>query len=124
MATLLDTSLIDFLLPLFVFLFIFVVIYALLYKTKLFGDKVPALNFLAAVCVAAVAVFAGNLVKIVSSVTPWIVFIILILVMIFGMYRFLGIQQDKEIWDTFGGPTVITVIIIIIVIIGLTTVFE
>ena len=123
MATLLDTGLIGFLLPLFVFLFIFVVIYALLGKTELFGKKQAALNFLAAICVAAVAVFAGNLIKIVGSITPWIVFIILVLVMIFGMYRFFGVE-DKEIWSTFGGPNVITVIILIVVLIGLITVFE
>ncbi|MBI2148732.1 hypothetical protein HYU23_03560 [Candidatus Woesearchaeota archaeon] len=123
MATILDTSLIDFLLPIFVFLFIFVVIYALLSKTELFGKNVPALNFLAAICVAAVAVFAGNLIKLVSSITPWIVFIIIVLVLIFGMFRFLDVK-DKQIWDTFGGPIVVTVIILIVILIGLTTVFE
>lgn len=123
MATLLDATLISFLMPLFVFLFIFVVIYALLTKTKLFGEKQVALNFLAAICVAAVAVFAGNLITLIGSVTPWIVFIIVILVLIFGMYRMFGIE-DKEIWTNIGGQTLVYVIILLIVLIGLTQVFE
>lgn len=123
MATLLDATLITFLLPLFVFLFIFVVIYALLTKTKLFGEKQVALNFLAAICIAAVAVFAGNLITLIGTVTPWIVFIIVILVLIFGMYKLFGIE-DKEIWTNIGGQTLVYVIILLIVLIGLTQVFE
>ena len=125
MATLLDTGLLEFLLPLFAFLFIFVVIYALLSKTELLGKNQVPLNFLAAICIAAVSIFAGNLVKLISSVTPWIVFMIIILALVFGMYRFIGNPGgDKEVWGTFGGPTVISVIIIFIVLIGLISVFE
>ena len=123
MATLLDATLISFLMPLFVFLFIFVVIYALLTKTKLFGEKQVALNFLAAICIAAVAVFAGNLITLIGTVTPWIVFIIIILVFIFGMYKLFGVE-DKEIWDAIGGKTLVYVIILIIVLVGLSIVFE
>src|SRR3989338_28553 len=123
MATLLDATLISFLMPLFVFLFIFVVIYALLTKTKLFGEKQVALNFLAAICIAAVAVFAGNLITLIGTVTPWIVFIIIILVFIFGMYKLFGVE-DKEIWDSIGGKTLVYIIILIIVLVGLSIVFE
>ena len=123
MATLLDTGLIEFLLPLFVFLFIFVVIYALLSKTNLFGEKQTALNFLASICIAAVSIFAGNLVKLLGAVTPWIVFMIVILVLIFGMYSFFGVKNE-EIWTTIGGQTVVYVIILIILLIGLNVVFE
>ncbi len=123
MATLLDATLISFLLPLFIFLFIFVVIYALLTKTKLFGEKQVALNFLAAICVSAVAVFAGDLITLIGTVTPWIVFIIVILVLIFGMYKLFGVD-DKEIWTNIGGQTLVYVIILLIILIGLTQVFE
>ena len=123
MATLLDATLIKFLMPLFVFLFIFVVIYALLTKTKLFGEKQVALNFLAAICVAAVAVFAGNLITLIGEVTPWIVFVIVILVLIFGMYKMFGLE-DKEVWSAIGGHTLVYVIILLIVLVGLSTAFE
>ncbi len=123
MATVLDTTLVSFLMPIFVFLFIFVVLYALLSKTKLFGEKQVTLNLLAAICVAAVATFAGNLVKLVGSITPWIVFILIVLTLIFGLYSFFGLKE-KDIWGYIGGPTLIFVIILIIVMVGLTTVFE
>lgn len=123
MATILDASLVAFLMPLFIFLFIFVVIYALLTKTQLFGEKQTPLNLIAAICIAAVAVFAGNLIKLLGTVTPWIVFIIIILVLIFGMYRFLGVS-DKDIWGNIGGQVLVYVIILLIVLIGLTQVFE
>ncbi len=123
MATILDTGLISFLLPVFVFLFILVVIYAILGKTELFGKTQTTLNLLAAICVAAVSVFAGNMIKVIGSIIPWIVFIALVLVLVFAIYMAFG-KKEKEIWDTFGGPTVITVIIIFIVLIGLIAVFE
>ena len=116
MATLLDTGLLSFLMPIFIFLFIFVVIYALLAKTKLLGDKdVSALNFLAAVCIAAVAVFAGTITNVVAIVTPWIVFIIIILTLLFGMFGFFGVN-NTDIWDTIGGKTPVYVLILLIII--------
>ena len=79
MATVLDASLLTFLLPIFVFLLVFVVLYGILLKTELLGKNNQALNFLAAVCVAAVSVFAGDLIKLIAVITPWLVFLILVL---------------------------------------------
>src|SRR3989338_1319931 len=124
MATVLDTSLLSLITPIFVFLLIFVIIYSLLTKTKLFGDeKTAALNFLAAVCIAAVAVFAGKLTLVVAAITPWLVFVILILAIIFGMYSWLGLKNE-EIWTTIGGHITIYVVILIVILIGLVVVFE
>src|SRR3989344_4162312 len=111
MATLLDISLLGFLLPLFIFLLVFVILYAILSKTNLFGEKGVALNFIASFCVAAVSVF-----------TPWIVFIGFILVMIFAIFKFFSLE-DNKIWDTLGGPTLIYVIILIVLLIGVAVVF-
>ncbi len=122
MATL-DISLISFLTPVFVFLFIFVFIYALLNKTNLIDEKHQALKFLAAVSIAAVSVFVGDLIKLFATVTPWIVFIIVILAIVFAMYSWLGVE-NKVIWDTVGGHITIMVIILIILLIGLVVVFE
>lgn len=123
MATLLDTSLIAFLFPLFIFLLIFVAIYALLSKTNLFGEKQTTLNLLAAICIAAVAVFAGNLVTALGSIIPWIVFMIIILVLVFGLYKMFGVEE-KEVWASIGGHTVIYIIILFVVLIGLITAFR
>ncbi len=123
MATLLDLSLLNFLLPLFIFLFVFVVVYAILSRTSLFGEKQAALNFIAAFCVAALSVFTGTITGLVSIVTPWIVFMVLILVFLFGIFKFFG-MKDEKVWDTIGGPALVYVIILIIILIGMSIVFE
>ncbi len=122
MATLLDAGLLSYFMPLFVFLVIFILIYALLAKTKLFGDM-PALNLLAAICIAAVAVFAGTITGVVITLTPWIVFMVFVLALLFGMFAFFGVE-NKEIWDTIGGKTPYFVIVLIIVLIAITQTFE
>ena len=43
--------------------------------------------------------------------------------MLFGMYRFFGIEDSKT-WDNIGGPTLVFVIILIVILIALSTVFE
>ncbi len=123
MATLLDGTLLSFLMPLFIFLLIFVIIYALLSKTELFGKKQAALNFLGAMCIAAVSAFSGSLIKLVGTVTPWIVFVIIILFLIFGLFGWLGIKNEV-IWETIGSQTVVYVVILFILLIGLTVAFE
>lgn len=123
MATILDVGLLGFLMPLFIFLFIFVVVYSILSKTSMFGEKQVALNFIAALCVAAISVFTGTITGLVSIVTPWIVFIFLMLVLIFSIFRFLNVE-DKEIWSTIGSQTLVYVVILIIILIGLSIAFE
>ena len=59
----------------------------------------------------------------VGAIIPWIVFILIILLLIFGLYKFFG-MQDKAIWDTIGGPILIYVIILIVILIGIVAVFE
>ncbi len=123
MATVLDVGLLSFLMPLFIFLFIFSLIYALLSKTKMFGDGMSALNFLAAACISAVTVFAGTITNVVASIIPWIVFIIIVLLLVFAMFSFFGLKND-EIWDSIFGKTWIFVLILIVILIGLSQAFE
>jgi hypothetical protein len=122
MATVLDVSLLSFLSPLFVFLLVFVLIYAILSKTSMFGEKQNALNFVAAICIAALSLFMGTVTKLISVVTPWIFFIIFVLVLLFAMFQFFG-MENKEIWASIGGPILIYVIILLVIIIGLALVF-
>lgn len=122
MATLLDISLLGFLLPLFIFLLVFVIVYVILSKTTLFGEKNNALSFIAAFCLAAVSVFTGSFTSFVSVVTPWIVFIGFILVLLFAIFKFFSLE-DSKIWDTIGGPTLVYVVILIILLIGIAIVF-
>ncbi len=114
-----------FMLPFFVFLIVFVGIYALLLKTKILGDNQVMLNFIAALCIAAIGAFTGSLVGVVSSITPWIVLIFFVLLCIFAIFKFFGApDSDEKIWDTIGGRMVVYIIILIVVLIALTQVFE
>src|SRR3989344_7033045 len=115
MASFLDTSILGFFAPLFVFLFIFAIIYALLQVSKIFGDweGVKMLNLIAAISVAAVATFIGNTtVALVSAVVPWIVFVLIIFVLLFGLYMFFGLSQEN-VWDIIGKTPVFIIILLI-----------
>lgn len=119
----LEIGLLSFLMPIFIFLFIFVIIYAMLLKTNIFGEKAKALNLIASLCIAAVATFAGSIIKPLTTIVPWIVFIAIILGLIFALFGFFGVENE-EIWGTIGGKTLYGVIIIILVFISLVMVFE
>ena len=116
MATLLDTGLLTFFLPVFVFIFVFTLLFALLEKVKLFGDN-KTLNVAAALSVAAISLFTGQFVGLIAIITPWIIFLLVILFMIFAIFGFFNVK-DEKIWDLFG-HTPVFIIILIIVIIGI-----
>ena len=124
MATILDIGLLSLLSPIFVFLIVFVLIYGILLKTSLFPEDQKALKLIAAVSIAAVSVFAGAVTNLITVVTPWLVFLIFILVIFFLMFSFVGMKDTKEIWDTIGGPSLYFVLALIIIISGLAAVFE
>ena len=123
MAAVLDFSLLSFLMPFFVFLFIWVVIYGFLLKTKLFGEGAVALNLVASLCVSAIATFAGTLITPLKIVIPWIVFLIIVLVLLFTIYRSFGVK-DEDIWDTIGGKTTYFVIIALIIFVSFVALYE
>ncbi|MBI5392056.1 hypothetical protein HZB00_03580, partial [Candidatus Woesearchaeota archaeon] len=91
MATLLDLGLLAYFMPFFIFIFIFVVLYALLERTNILGEGKRPLNLIAAICIAAVSIFAGNFAALISQVVPWIVFIIIVLVFIFFLFKSFGV---------------------------------
>ncbi len=125
MATVLDVGLLSFFMPFFVFFFVFVLIYALLSKTNIFGEKQQVLNFVGAICVAAISVFTGTITGVVVNIVPWITLIIIVLLLLFGLFIFFSPKAEyAEIWDTIGGKTVIYVLILIVVLIGLVKSFE
>lgn len=122
MATVIDTGLLAFFLPVFVFLFVFVVIYAILEKTRIFGEGQKTLNLVAAFSVAAVSIFTGKLVSLVTVITPWIAFMIIIFLFITAIYMFFG-KDQQTFWDVLG-ETPVFVIVLLIVFTGISVVFE
>ncbi len=132
MASVLDTSLLSFFLPVFVFIFVWAITYGFLIVTKLFGDEAKTLNSVASFCVAIIAVLSGNIVKLVAAITPWIMFIAILLFFIFAIYLFFGAAGEerkatptamREIWPLFG-QVPIFIIIVIIAVVGISSVFE
>ena len=121
MATLLDVGALGFFLPVFVFIFIFSILLALIEKTKLLGDN-KLLNVAAAFSVAAVSIFTGKLVSLVTVITPWIAFMIIIFLFITAIYMFFG-KDQQTFWDVLG-ETPVFVIVLLIVFTGISVVFE
>jgi len=121
MATLLDTTLLYHFLPFFTFAFIFVVLYAVLNKTKILGDN-NGLNFIAALCIATISLFAGGILELINFIVPWFVFIFIFLIMLFAGFAFLG-KDFNEIWSKINVWTVL-IIIFLLLLIGIVITFE
>lgn len=121
MATILDTGVLAFFLPVFVFIFVFSLLFALLEKVKLFGEN-KTLNVAAALSVAAISLFAGQFVGLIAVITPWLVLLLVALFMVFAIFQFFDVEKAK-IWDLFG-HTPIFILILIIIIVGISIVFD
>ncbi len=122
MATVIDVGLLAFFLPFFIFLFVFVVMFAILEKTKLFGEGQKTLNLVASFSIAAVSIFTGKLVSLVTVITPWIAFMMIIFLFISAIYIFFG-KTQQTFWDVLG-ETPVFVIVLLIVFTGISVVFE
>ncbi len=109
MATPLQTDVLNFLTPIFIFILVFVGGYALLNKTKIFGTN-QGLQALAAFAAAMFFIMdpAGRALVIIG--TPWLMFFGLLVVGVVAMLLFFGVK-DKDIAEAMGGPTMLTIII-------------
>lgn len=128
MATVLDTSLLNFFLPAFAFLFVWSICYAFLSTTKIFGAEAKYLNLVASFSVAAIAILSGDLVDFLGAITPWIMLVIVLMVFIFMIMLFFGAREPteaafKDIWPLMG-KVPIFIIILIIALVGISSVYE
>ena len=120
-SPILDLTLLGFLNPIFTFLLVFALTYALTTKTDMLGkNKVVAL--VVALSLASMATFAGRISSIFELAIPWIILILVVGVIIFSMYGFFGVEQDRT-WGFIGKPLLI-VLIVTIFIISMTMVYE
>lgn len=126
MASFLDTGVLNYFLPVFVFMFVFTAIFAILEKTKILGDS-KTLNVSAALSIAVLSLFTGTFVGLVAIVVPWFIFLAVILVLVFMVFGFFSAGEFKEsipgIWKIFG-QTPIFVIMLIIILIAISIVFD
>lgn len=127
MATIMDVSALYYFLPFIIFLFIFVVSYGFLSKVKILGDNIK-LNLIAAVCIGLLTIFIGNLIDILSFTIPWLFFIAILMLMVFGIFIFFKIGKNDEesyakVWELIGSTPVL-ILMLVIIFIAITQVFE
>jgi len=103
MANILQIDLLAYFLPIFSLLFIWVISYALLKKTEILGAN-DTLNIVAATSVAVIFMVTSEAVQLVKEVIPWFIILVVILIMLFSIFMFLGEMTSFK--ETIG-PTVL-----------------
>ena len=87
----------------FTFLFTFSVVYGVLAVTNLFGDKNgKTLNPVLAVSISVLASFSSSFVGIVSSISPWLITLLIAIFFVMLFLKFLGLS-DSTISSFFSG---------------------
>ena len=76
----------------------------------------------AGVCVAAISVFIGDLTKLISATIPWIIFIAIVMMFIYGIFKFY--DSGEEFWSIILGEEVVFILILLIVVMGITQVYD
>ncbi len=103
MATLLDTSLLALLAPVFALIFVFLVVYVVLQATKMMGEN-KGIHALIAVCVAFFVAITPQISKVIMFMAPWFVIMIVFIMFMFMIGNFAGFNNDNII-ETFGGKS-------------------
>ena len=93
MATLLDTSLLKFLLPLFSFLFVMVLVYAVMDKFSLVGNN-KLIHWTIAFAIAFIFLFSSDAVRFLNLLTPWFILLIVFGLFIVSFFVFMGVDKD------------------------------
>ena len=125
MATLLDTSIISFLSPVFIFLFLFAVFFALMRKFKIFGEKSENLSSIAALALSFLIVLSTPGRTVVATMTPMIAVVFVLVFLAFLFFMFLGVKDEDMVSVTKHSSfqTVFIIIFIVIFLISLTQAF-
>ena len=124
MATLLDTGLIGYVVPIFSFLLIYAVIYAILIKSKIFGEN-NVINSIIPLAVSVMFLLMPGAVDFVNFITPWFVVLVIVGFAVALLFLFLGANQDT-VSGWMKNPTVYWTALIfgmIIIVAGLTHTF-
>ncbi len=118
MATILETGLIEFLMPAIVFLFVLVTGYALLMKVKFFGSN-KGLNGLIAFIIALLFFIVPQMRTVVTLFTPWVSLLTILVVALFVFFMFLGVKEEKVVKVTMESAVFMTIVIAAILILFL-----
>ncbi|MEM3126481.1 MAG: hypothetical protein QW331_00210 [Candidatus Woesearchaeota archaeon] len=125
MATFLDITLLQYFSIIFPLILVFAIIFAFLEITKVLGEN-KGLNSLVAVVIAIITISSTNILKVINWTTPWFVLLIFFIYMLYFIFKFMGVTDQKFseviVVDRAVYWTVI-VIAIIILFAGLGTVY-
>lgn len=94
MATVLDTNLIGFLLPLFSFLLVMVIIFAVMDKFKVAGEN-RAIHWAIAFCIAFIFLFSSDAVQFLNLLTPWFILLVVFGLFLVSFFVFLGVSHGE-----------------------------
>jgi hypothetical protein len=122
MATLLDTGLLEYYVPLFSFIFIFAILYALLQKTKLLGGK-SAVDFMVSLMITILVVLNSSALELANFMTTWSVVVVVILVFMVLMFFAWAKDGKTGLPASINIQAIIFWAFVIILAIGLTKVF-
>lgn len=93
MATILETGLINYIMPVLVFLLIFAVVFAILKKLAIFGDNV-GVNSVIAFVVALIFMITPRARELVTTMTPWFLIIVVLVFFILMTLVFIGLKEE------------------------------
>ncbi len=124
MATILDTTLLNYISPIFIFLFVMVLFFAVLEKTKLLGES-KGVSALVAFCIALLFMITATATELVRILTPWLVMLIIISMVFMMFFMFLGVKPEA-IEKAVSNPSFfwpIFIVLLVVLGIALTQVF-
>lgn len=125
MAPVLDVGPLSFFTPILIFILVFVIVYAFFEKAKALGES-KELHALAAFVLAILFVLVRPLREFVTTVTPWIVVLFLLIIFVLLGVMIIGFKEKditSYVSDNPGVTVAVVVIILIIFIAGLSSVF-
>ncbi len=116
MATVLDTSLLNFISPIFSFIFIFALMYAVMDKFKLIGDN-KGIHAAIALSIAVVFLFAEDAVRLINFITPWFVIMLVVGLFLTTFFVFFGVKAETIGKSVMTDPRVYWTVIVLSIII-------
>ncbi len=94
MATFLDIGLVQNISTVFSFLFVFVVAYAVMEAFKFFGEGRAGIRAILSLCLAVITLLSPNVIKLIDTLAPAFVVVMIFLFLLFLIYKMFGVQDD------------------------------
>ncbi len=100
MATVLDLSILNQLMPIFTWIFVFLLVYGVMEVTQIFKNR--GIHAMIAFVTSLMVAISGSATKAITSMTPWFLVVIFFIFMVFLIVNFMGISS-VEVVNALGG---------------------